>query len=84
MAIMNGVKLLDAYKDTWLRHSKFRSELAIECHKFATDSGEYKEITNTQNDKAEKAKEKIRIFKENTTEIINNDYDRFFANMSKN
>lgn len=84
LAIMNGVKSLDAYKDTWLRQSKFRSELAIECHKFAADSGDYKNITNMKNDEREIAKEKIERFKENTTVIINNDYDRFFANMSKN
>lgn len=84
LAILNGVKSLDAYKDTWLRQSKFRSELAIECHKFATDSGEYKIIANMQNDEKENAKKKIEMFKENTTGIINNDYDRFFANMSKN
>lgn len=84
LAILNGVKSLDSYKDTWLRQSKFRYELVIECHKFSTDSGEYKTIIDEKSDPNQIARKKIEMFKENTTEIIRNDYDRFFANMSKN
>lgn len=86
VSVFNGVKVLAAYKETWLRHSKSRSELAMECHRFAANIGEYEEIDNNNSKYAnnqEKAKAKIQKFKENTTNIIQEDYDTFFANMSK-
>lgn len=85
VSIFNGIKVLAAYKETWLRHSKSRAELDMECHKFAANIGDYAVIdsSNLQDDK-EKAEAKIKKFKENTTKIIQDDYDKFFANMSKN
>lgn len=86
VSIFNGIKVLAAYKETWLRHSKSRSELAMECHRFAANIGEYEEIENNNSKYAgneAKAKAKIQKFKENTTKIIEDDYNTFFANMSK-
>lgn len=86
VSIFNGIKVLAAYKETWLRHSKSRSELAMECHRFAANIGEYEEIDNNNSkyaDNKAKAKAKIQKLKENTTKIIQDDYDIFFANMSK-
>ena len=86
VSIFNGIKVLAAYKETWLRHSKSRSELAMECHRFAANIGEYEEIDNNNSKYAgneAKANAKIQKFKENTTNIIQEDYNTFFANMSK-
>lgn len=86
VSIFNGIKVLAAYKETWLRHSKSRSELAMECHRFAANIGEYEEIDNNNSKyvgNEAKAKAKIQKFKENTTKIIEDDYNTFFANMSK-
>ncbi len=75
-SVLNGWRLLRAYKETWLRQSKFRSELAMECLRFAGKIGpDYvNAIPNEQ----------ILHFQEKITEIIEGDYDRFFQNMSKN
>ncbi len=86
VSIFNGIKVLAAYKETWLRHSKSRSELAMECHRFAANISEYEEIDNNNSKyvgNEAKARAKIQRFKENTTKIIQDDYDTFFANMSK-
>lgn len=86
VSIFNGIKVLAAYKETWLRHSKSRSELAMECHRFAANIGEYEEIDNNNSKYAgneAKANAKIQKFKENTTNILQEDYNTFFANMSK-
>lgn len=86
VSVFNGIKVLAAYKETWLRHSKSRSELAMECHRFAANISEYEEIDNNNSkyvSNEAKAMAKIQKFKENTTNIIQKDYDTFFANMSK-
>ncbi|MBQ7131196.1 MAG: DUF4231 domain-containing protein [Oscillospiraceae bacterium] len=86
VSIFNGIKILAAYKETWLRYSKCRSELTMECHKFAANTDDYLSIDKSGDfeDDGARAKAKIAKFKENTTKIIQKDYDRFFANMSKN
>ncbi len=75
LSIVNGWRLIRAYKETWLRQSKFRSELVMECLRFAGKIGEgYMNAT---------ADEQISHFQEKIANIIRDDYDRFFQNMSK-
>lgn len=81
ISIINGIKVLASYKETWLRHSKYRSALEIECHNFSTDSGDYEEIASSEDGEKEIAEKKIKKFKNNTTQLIQDDYDTFFANM---
>lgn len=85
ISIISGIKVLSAYKETWLRHSKFRYTLEMECQCFVTDSGEYANITqsddNSEACSKELAIEKIKLFKKNTTKLIQDDYDNFFSNM---
>lgn len=84
VSVLNGFKMLAAYKETWLRHSKSRSQLDMECLCFANDSGDYAIINNDPKlSTQQKAAAKIEKFKENTTTITQNDYDRFYGNMSK-
>lgn len=85
VSIANGIKSTDAYKETWLRYSKSRSKLDMECQRFATNIKDYADIDNDPIFSGEeaKAKAKIQRFKINTTIIIQEDYDAFFFNMNK-
>ncbi len=74
VTIISGIKTLAAFKETWLRHSKSRARLDMECQKIANDFEEYENAIDS---------DKIKLFKTNTTKIIQDDYDKFFANMNK-